>query len=316
MPDRTALRLVPATVVASNTPDADPLLRTALDAFYAEFSGETLRNYRYDVRIFLDWCSWSSLVWSELKRPDMRRFVLWLQEPARNRGKGYAQASIQRRVSTVKSFYQHCVLDELLDKDPTIALKLPKIDGELQRRTFLEPLVMGRWLAAAREHSPTALALGVLMGECGLRVSTACSLDIERLTVVRGWDAITFVDKGPKTRTIPLPVPVMRIVRDAIGDRTAGPILTNRDGNRLNRSSAARLVTRVAKDAGITQDLSPHSFRRTMITTALHLGVPVHKVSHAAGHANLATTMIYNRFDGFDDHATHAVAGFYSQLGG
>jgi site-specific recombinase XerD len=194
-----------------------------------------------------------------------------------------------------------------------VALKRPGIDRGAQKRTYLTPLHMARWLAAADE-SPDALLMGLLLGECGLRIGEATGLDIEDLGEHRGHDTMTVLGKGNKTAVIPIPVPVMRVLRDTIGDRTTGPVLLNKRGRRMTRSNAGYLIRKVALAAGVSTDISPHTFRRVMITTALQMGIPVHKVQLAARHSSINTTMIYNRYDGFDDHATHTVAGFYSQF--
>ncbi len=81
---------------------------------------------------------------------------------------------------------------------------------------------------------------------------------------------------------IPLPPQVARAVDLAAGERTSGPLLLGRNGDRLNRQAATRIVVRLAKAAGVSKHISPHSLRHSFITAALDAGVPLRDVQIAA----------------------------------
>jgi len=90
--------------------------------------------------------------------------------------------------------------------------------------------------------------------------------------VGRGRRTLTVIGKGDKTALIPLPPKVARAVDLAAGERLTGPVLVSRNGRRLDRHGAARIVRRVAKRAGIAKRISPHSLRQGFITAALDSG--------------------------------------------
>jgi site-specific recombinase XerD len=81
----------------------------------------------------------------------------------------------------------------------------------------------------------------------------------------------------------------------AVGERLDGPIVLARHGDRLRRDDAARMVRRLAKRAGITKRIGPHSLRHSFIPAALDAGVPLRDVQEAASHADPRTTMRYDR---------------------
>ena len=56
----------------------------------------------------------------------------------------------------------------------------------------------------------------------------------------------------------------------------------------------ARVVRRVARRAGITKPVGPHTLRHAFITAALDAGVPLRDVQEAASHADPRTTMRYD----------------------
>ncbi len=64
----------------------------------------------------------------------------------------------------------------------------------------------------------------------------------------------------------------------AAGERLSGPVLLSRSGKRRDRHGATRIVRGVARKAGITKHISPHSLRHSFITAALEAGVPLRDV--------------------------------------
>src|SRR5205814_4967208 len=90
-----------------------------------------------------------------------------------------------------------------------------------------------------------------------------------------------------------------------IGERASGPIFVGAAGGRMDRYAADRTVKRLARRAGITKRISPHSLRHLFITAALDAGVPSRDVHEAASHADPRTTMGYVRTrQSLDRHAT------------
>ena len=117
--------------------------------------------------------------------------------------------------------------------------------------------------------------------------------------------------KGGKIVTIPLAPRTARAIDLAVGERCEGPIFVGPDGHRLDRHAAARIVRRVARRAGITKPVGPHTLRHAFITAALDAGVPLRDVQEAASHADPRTTMRYDRARvSLDRHATYIVAAF------
>jgi integrase/recombinase XerD len=83
------------------------------------------------------------------------------------------------------------------------------------------------------------------------------------------------------------------------------------DGMRLDRHAAARIVHRIARRAGITKRVGPHTLRHAFITAALDAGVPLRDVQEAASHADPRTTMRYDRARvSLDRQATYIVSTF------
>ena len=114
-------------------------------------------------------------------------------------------------------------------------------------------------------------------------------INVTDLRSQSGYELLTIMGKGAKPALIPLPVPVLRAVRDATADRAAGPLLLNQHGDRLTRRSAAGQLSRLARDAGLSQQLSPHTLRRTFCTAGLVSGVPLRDMQYGMRHADSRT---------------------------
>ena len=119
------------------------------------------------------------------------------------------------------------------------------------------------------------------------------------------------VGKGSKLAVIPLPPRIARALDLAGGERRSGPLLLAGPGLRLNRHAATRIVHRLARAAGITKHISPHSLRHSFITACLDAGVPLRDVQIAARHADPRTTTRYDRARrNLDRHASYIVTAF------
>jgi integrase/recombinase XerD len=116
--------------------------------------------------------------------------------------------------------------------------------------------------------------------------------------------------KGDKTVLVPLPPAVGRAIDTATGDRTAGPILLNTRGARMDRHAATRRLHALAAATGMRMPhLHPHLLRHTFVTTMLDTGVDLRDVQIAARHADPRTTMRYDRArNNLDRHPNYILA--------
>lgn len=103
---------------------------------------------------------------------------------------------------------------------------------------------------------------------------------------VSGQRTAQLLPKGGKVQTIPMSHRTAWAVGAAIGVRTSGPVLLTKTGIRLDRRGAARIVARVARAAGITKRITPHSLRHTFMTMALDSGQAERDIAISTGHSD------------------------------
>ncbi len=119
------------------------------------------------------------------------------------------------------------------------------------------------------------------------------------------------VGKGNKPATMPLTVPVLRVLEACRGQRTTGPlVLRPASGKPVDRRDVYRMVARIATTARIPRHISPHSLRHAAITNALD-GVPLRDAQILARHADPRTTEHYDRACGnLDRHGVHFLTAY------
>jgi integrase/recombinase XerD len=276
----------------------------ALAGFLAGYSGLTREAYALDLRQFAGWVYGHGFRLFEIRRAHIESFARELEAHGRSR------ATISRRLCTITCFYRYAEQEGIIERSPAVHVRRPKLDYESHAigldRNELGAMLVAAGLAGARDH-----ALISLLALNGLRVSEAIGARIEDLALQRGHRTLTVVRKGGKIVCMPLAPRTARAVDLVVGERFDGTILHGHNGQPLDRHGAARVVRRIAKAAGITKHVGPHTLRHGFITAALDAGVPLRDVQEAASHADPRTTMRYDRARvSLDRHATYIVATF------
>jgi integrase/recombinase XerD len=293
-----------STAVAAIEPVFTESERLALAGFLAGYTGLTREAYALDLRQYASWCQQHQLRPFQARRADIECFARDLE------ARGRARATITRRLCTIAGFYKYAVEEELLGHSPAAHVRRPRLDYE-SHATALDRNELGALLVAAGLGVSAEHALISLLALNGLRVSEATGANIEGLGVERGHRTLVITRKGAKVVTIPLAPRTARAIDLAVGERSEGPVFLAADGRRLDRHGAARIVRRVARRAGVSKPVGPHTLRHAFITAALDAGVPLRDVQEAASHADPRTTMRYDRARGsLDRHATYVVAAY------
>jgi site-specific recombinase XerD len=262
--------------------------RGAVVGFLAGYCGNTRVSYTTDLRLFAAWCADNRLRLLEVRRAHLETFAREMEQQGRMR------STVARRLSTLCSFYRYCHLEGLLARNPAANVRRPKVGPEC-RTLGLDRNELGALLVQAGLGSPRDHALISLLAMNGLRISEALGADIDDFDIDRGHRTLRVVREGGKQVTIPLAPRTTRALDFYVGERIGGPIFVGAGGGRMDRYAADRTVKRLARQAGITKRISPHSLRHSFITAALDAGVPLRDVQDAASHADPRTTMRYDR---------------------
>ncbi|MEE6282910.1 tyrosine-type recombinase/integrase [Georgenia sp. MJ170] len=301
MPDAVAPRPAPRPTAA----------QAAAIGFLARYDGATLALYRIHLQVLFHWCQEHGLDPLGLQRVHLEMFRRYLSEDRGNR-----LTTVATRLTTIRTSYRFAVIDGYLVTSPADHLRIPTAHRDEARLRGLTRVELAKLLQVARATDARRWALVALLGLLGLRVSEARSVQVENTRrQVGGHRTVSFVGKGGKPATMPLPAAVASAIDAAAGERDNGPLLLREDGRQLERRTAYRWVRALGRRAGLGEELHPHVLRHTMVTLALDAGVPLRDVQAAARHADPRMTERYDRERGnFDRHTAHALAAYIAEV--
>ena len=261
MPPRNAV-LVAANPV-SLAPDDE--FADLLDDFLAsQLSPLTRSSYAGDLTIFLTWLAGRGKHPRDVSRPDIDRYRNWLAEligpdgkPAANGRARYAPATIARKLSAVRAFYNYLSERRVIPGSPAAGVKGPKLRREPRGRAITDDQVR-RLLAVATERGHETEAMVCLLLLNGLRVSELCSADVEHLhREPGGGHSLVVRGKGGKDVDVALNDRTERAVLKTVGARSQGPIFRRQDGRRLRAGAPAPASPTTARRSTACSASSP-----------------------------------------------------------
>ena len=236
---------------------------------------------------------------SELELKDLQLFVQWVAEL------GMTQSSQARIISGIRSFYKYCLLEDISTQDPTTLLEAPKLKRHLPDVLSFDEIesIINEIDLSTPEGTRNKAILETLYS-CGLRVSEVVNLKISQLFFDVGF--VRVIGKGNKERLVPIgssAIKYIRIYHSSIRSHqqiVAGEediLFLNRRGRRLSRVMIFLIIKDLAAKAGITKNISPHTFRHSFATHLVEGGADLRAVQEMLGHESITTTEIYTHLD-------------------
>ena len=261
----------------------------------SQTSRHTLAAY---TRNLLDYCVW------------LDSYGFDLLEAQRVQVNGYrltlagAPATVARKLAALSSFYRFARVEGLVDRNPVEAVSRPKIDADHSATQGLTRDQAKALLAAAHADSPRSYALVSLLMFTGIRVSEALNASTADYGHDAGHRTLNIERKGGKAAKVAVPAPAVAALNAylntsgtelVVGTGMSLPIFTTATGKPWNRSEVFRTIQRLAREAGIQGQISPHSLRHSFATIALDSGTALHDLQDSMGHADPRTTRRYDR---------------------
>src|SRR4051794_27136026 len=297
-----------STILLPFQPDAMTPAQLAAVSYLARYTGHTHTLYAYQLRRWFTWCESNHLdPLVGIQRAHVELYI-------RNLGdSGLRVSSVNTMMHGVRGFFRYAHIDGLIGADPAVYARLPKVHRDETRTQGLDRLELIRFLQIAQTITVHHGALAFLLGINALRASEAAAVRIEdHGETLRGHRVLRLVGKGGKPATMPITVPVLRVLEACRGEPTEGQlVLRPLSGKPIDRRDVYRMVRRVAVAAGIPRHISPHSLRHAAITNALDAGVPLRDAQILARHADPRTTQHYDRARGnLDRHGVHFLTAY------
>ena len=280
------------------TTEQDHPLDAHLGAFFdylkfeKDYSANTLAAYQRDLKRFTEMTREPA---DQIGRRHIDSFV------ARLHSEGLAPRSIQRALSSVRSFFRFLEARRETKKNPAAAARAPKSKNRLPSTLDADQAARLFEFEAKTPLQKRDKAMLELLYGSGLRLSELVGANRRDLDLDDGF--ITVLGKGRKTRQVPLGRHCIEAIRSwlavhpTIGNPGATPLFTGRGQARISpRTVQNRLKQLAAKQLGST-DLHPHMLRHSFASHLLESSGDLRAVQELLGHSDLGTTQIYTHLD-------------------
>lgn len=225
----------------------------------------------------------------------LQQFIQWI-------GKFGINATSQARIiSGIRSFYKYCLIENIIKTDPSTLLEAPRLKRSLPDILSFEEIEnMIAAIDLSKADGGRNKAILETLYSCGLRVSELINLKISCLYLDVGF--IRVIGKGDKERLVPIGSDAIKYIKMYKEDiRVHLPmqygfediLFLNNRGKGLSRVMIFYIIKSLAKKAGITKNISPHTFRHSFATHLVDGGANLRAVQEMLGHESITTTEIY-----------------------
>jgi len=258
----------------------------------------TVRSYLYDLKQLEQFLQQRKKSLTDGSTEDLRDFIHGLFDLR------LSPASINRKISSIKTFYRFLVFQKRIESDPASDLELLKTGRKLP--AFMSIKEVTAIIEAADDKSPAGLrdrvCLELLYG-AGLRISELLGLKVKDID--RENDLLSIIGKGNKQRIVPIGKKALRAIdeylakgRGEILKKRSSPFLIlNMRGKRLSRMGFLKILRKYRIKSGVKKRVTPHMFRHSFATHLLEAGADLRVVQELLGHSDISTTQIYTHID-------------------
>lgn len=265
-------------------------------------SPHSVAAYLRDVKSLRDYCQENTPETGPLNVTvqTIEGFLVWLNQME-------LSARTQARVlSGLRAFYKYLLLEDITDHDPLELIEGPRLDQKLPDVLTVEEI--DRIFAAIDLSHPTGVrnrAMLETLYASGLRVSELIHLRISCLYPDIGL--IKVLGKNNKERLVPIGSSALRHIGFYLDGERRGMlnikkgcedfVFLSRRGSALTRVMVFQIVKDLARRAGITTHVSPHTFRHAFATHLVEGGADLRAVQEMLGHSSIVTTEIYTHLN-------------------
>jgi integrase/recombinase XerC len=277
------------------------------------YSPHTLKSYQTDIEEFEEFCI--SQLQTEIQSANKKHIRSWVVELA---NKNISNRSINRKLSSLKSFYKFLQKNKIIENNP--AKELSSLKTKQQLPVFVKEESLIELLEKHKTSYFTNDFKGIrdfliidLLYSTGVRISELRTIqqkniDLENLS-------IKVVGKRKKERRIPINVKLKDTIElynksvqeTFLGCKTDFLLLTDK-GNPVYDKFIYRCVVKYLGFITHQEKKNPHVLRHSFATHLLNNGAELNTIKELLGHANLTATQVYthNSFEQLNFIYKHA----------
>lgn len=243
-------------------------------------SETTLKDYQTELRLFSMFCKKAV---AQVTTIDIRNYLASLE--------GIMSSTTGKKLSVLKSFFGWLVREEVLLKNPTSKVKLPKKPKRLPKSLSVEELeIVRESCETLRER-----ALVEVMYSTGCRLSEIAGLKRSDINIQAMSARV--IGKGDKERHVYLSSKAMYHLRKYLMNRLDDCeylfVTARKPIRQMSNASIQREIRLIEARSEISKKLTPHTFRHTFAQLSTDAGIDLSDLQQLMGHSNPGTTLTY-----------------------
>jgi integrase/recombinase XerC/integrase/recombinase XerD len=256
-------------------------------------SPHTLRAYKNDLKEFFGDEIGLSLTMDDLKKYLLSHLSIWKDKKLSTRN---------RKIGTLKSFFNYLFNEQLIDQNLTELIPSPKVpqkiphflsfDEVVSCLNYLTTTIQKSTLAKDKEVNENKKILFLLLYGGGLRISEACSLQWRQISF--NQKSMRILGKGNKERIIIVPDVVITELK-LKKNHSSEEFVFGEKG--LNTRIGFEWIRQIGIKAGLIKNLHPHALRHSYATHLLSSGANLRVIQTLLGHESLTATEKYTHLN-------------------
>ena len=257
------------------------------------YSPNTIISYRKDLEDFAEFLLDTESI-ENLQKTDkkmVRNFIIHLNNQK------LSKRSINRKISTLKSFYNFLLRISEIKTSPLEGISMLKFYAEKQipfSEEEMKHLLL--ILEEAQVELLDKLIIEVLY-QTGMRRAELCNLPLENVNFSR--NEIVVIGKGNKERIVPISPDLSNVLKIYYLEHRKPAaeaekyFFVSSKGKKITEKFVYLMVTSYLSQVSLKEKKSPHILRHSFATHVLNGGAEISKVKKIMGHASLASTQVY-----------------------
>lgn len=273
----------------SNKEDSN--LRSFLNYLLVDkgLSNNTVKAYQADISSFFQWLDNKDLKYKNLQEDHINQYISFLFQ------RKMRSSSVNRKISSIKSFYIFLVKRNFVKNSPLNDLVTPKQEKylpESMSEAEVDKLLNSPDVANKIENRDKAMI--EMLYATGMRISELVNLKITDVDMKRC--VVKVFGKGSKERLVPFGETALDSLRSYLNEReqsSSKEIFLSNRGKKMTRVAFWQRVKIYLIRENLKNSISPHTLRHAFATHLLNRGADLRSVQLLLGHSDLSTTQIY-----------------------
>ena len=273
----------------SNKEDSN--LRSFLNYLLVDkgLSNNTVKAYEADISSLFQWLDTEDLKYNNLQEDHINQYISFLFQ------RKMRSSSVNRKISSIKSFYIFLVKRNFVKNSPLNDLVTPKQEKylpESMSEAEVDKLLNSPDVSNKIENRDKAMI--EMLYATGMRISELVNLKITDVDMTRC--VVKVFGKGSKERLVPFGETALDSLRSYLNEReqsSSKEIFLSNRGKKMTRVAFWQRVKIYLIRENLKNSISPHTLRHAFATHLLNRGADLRSVQLLLGHSDLSTTQIY-----------------------